>query len=698
MTEWSVPKRTSHAIALLLVIAGCVYLPSLVNDFVADDWGLIPLWLSPSAGLSSVFLMKATSVEYLPVRDLSLLLDARLWGARPFGYHLTNLLLYLAGLVAFYYVIRNLASLTAYHQKDSVAFWTTLAFALHPLHVEAVSFVTARNNILAGLLIFLSFNVLMAGIRRRAGLLISLSLVVFGAALFSKASTVFYPLFLGMVFLYIPDDVLPVRKKGLIVLSFLALDIAAIWIHLGNASGASVLNENYLRFGSGSPVLIAAKALQIPFYYLRMLVLPYPMSFQYYYTFLSDGYVLRSVLAGVAVAMLLLLVWLLRRRSPLAALGIAWYLLSLGPVSNIFPTTPIVADRYAYFAVAGFGLVSVLVVKELQKKSGLFAYAAIACLVVWSGIDVSRIRDWRTDITLWKSAVSVDGRSRRNLGDALWERGRYDEALVQFKQLRDSSGDFRYHQHMGKYLALSGRYEEALSFYQKALAEGGDAWKEPHLDFAEAYEKLGRYPEALEQYMKVIDTVSFDFMGRNDRKAEDGIARIRDQYLPKGEELRLRAEREPANLRAQWELAFFFHRLGMFEEAEKAYGRVLHLYPSGWEAWYNLGLTYMKRGRWQEAVRCFDKSLESNPRNRDALNNIGICYLSMRSYELAAQYYRKALDTDPGFFFAAFNLGRVYFITGNGEQAKKYFSVALQIAGENPELKTRIEPYLVQLR
>jgi tetratricopeptide (TPR) repeat protein len=642
--------------------------------------------------------MKATTVEYLPVRDLSLLLDARLWGARPFGYHLTNLLLYLAGLAAFYYMIRNLSSLTAYHQEDSVAFWTTLVFALHPLHVEVVSSVWARNNILAGLFLFLSFNTLMAGVHRQARVLILLSSVFFVAALFSKASAVFYPLFLGMVFLYVPDTLLPVRKKVLIVLSFLALDSAAIWIHLSNASGASVLNENYLRFGSGSPALIAAKALQIPFYYLRMLVLPYPMSFQYYYTFLSDGYVLRSVLAGAAVVALLLLIWMLRKKSPLAVFGIAWYLLSLGPVSNIFPTTPVVADRYAYFAVAGFGLVSVLVVKELQKKSGLVAYAAIACLVVWSGIDVSRIRDWRNDITLWESAVSVDGRSRRNLGDALWERGRYDEALAQFKQLRDLSGDFRYHQHMGRYLALSGRYGEALSFYQKALAEGGDAWKEPHLDIAEAYEKLGKYPEALEHNMKVIDTVSFDFMARNDRKAKDAIARIRDQYLPKGEELRLRADREPANLRAQWELAFFFHRLGMFEEAGKAYGKVLELYPSSWEAWYNLGLTYMKRARWQEAVRSFDKSLEFNPRNRDALNNVGICYLSMRDYELAARYYRKALDIDPAFFFAAFNLGRVYFITGNREQAKKYFSTAVRIAGENQELKNRMDPYLAQLR
>lgn len=693
------PKPAAlKGLILILVVTGVVYINSLANDFVADDWALVPLWLSQNLDLSSVFLVKANSVEYLPVRDLTLILDGQLWGSRPFGYHLTNLILYLAALAAFYYMIRNLALVTADAEKDFIAFWTTLVFALHPLHVEAVSFVSARNNILAGLFLFLSFNVLMAGVRRRANIPIFLSVLFFIAALFSKASAVFYPFFMGMVFFFVPDSVIPVRKKVVIFLVFLVLDIGGAWMHLANASTAAVLNENYLRFGSGSAGLVAVKALQIPFFYLGKLLLPYPLSFDYHFSLLSGNYIIRSVLAGTAVVGLLLLLWIRRKRYPLAVLGIAWYFLSLGPVLNIFPTTPVVAERYAYFAVAGFGLVCALVLRESQKRGKGFLYAAVAVLMVWSGIDFARNRDWRTDISLWESAVSVDPESRKGLAEALWDGGRHEEALVQFKQLRDSSGDFRYSQHMGKYLSRSGRYEKAIAFYSKALAEGGDAWKEPHLDLAEAYEKLGRNTQALEHYLKVIDTNSVDFMGRYERKAKEGIVRIRNHFSPKVEELRLQAEREPASFRAQWELAFFLQSLGMFDEAERAYTGALQLYPSSWEAWYNLGLTYMKRGRWKEAVDGLERSLALNPQNRDALNNIGICSMAMKKHDLAIKYYKQALEQDPGFFFAAFNLGRVYFIIGNSEQAKKYFSTAKRLAGENQELQIRIDPYLAQLR
>ncbi len=685
-------------IVLILLVTSAVYANSLANDFVADDWAQLPLWLSQNFNLLSVFLAKANSVEYLPVRDLSLVLDALLWGSRPFGYHLTSLILYLAALAAFYYMVRNLAALAVDAGADFMAFWATLVFALHPLHVEAVSFVSARNNILAGLFLFLSFNVLMAGVRRGTKILLFFSALSFAAALFSKASAVFYPLFLGVVFFFIPPGLMSARKKVILFLVFLILGAGGAWVHLANASASKVLNENYLRFGSGSAGLIAAKVVQIPFFYLWKLLLPYPLSFDYPFPLLSGSYVMRSVLAGVALAGLFVLLWIWRKRYILAVLGFAWYFLSLGPVLNIFPTTPVLADRYAYFAVGGFGLVFSLVLRRCMNRGRRFLYAAVAVLAIWSGIDISRNGDWRTDLTLWESAASVDPVSGKGLAVVLWEQKRYEEALTEFRRLHDLSGDFHYSQYMGKYLVLSSRYEEAIAFYQKALAEGGDALKETHLDLAEAYEKLGRDAQALEHYLKATDATSVDFLGQREEKAREGIVRIRNRFLPKVEELRLQAEREPANFRAQWELAFFLQSLGMFDEAERVYGRVLQLHSSSWEGWYNLGLISMKRGRWKEAVAGLDRSLALNPRNKDALNNIGICYMGMKKYEVAANYYRRALEQDPDFFFAAFNLGRAYFIIGDGKQARYYFSVARRIAGDNRQLQARMEPYLSQLK
>jgi tetratricopeptide (TPR) repeat protein len=699
--NWIIRFKSNRGILLILAIAFAVFLISLRNGFVWDDWKLLVYNEAyQTLDLKRIFLTKANGLEYLPFRDLTLSIDVQLCGMEPLGFHLTNLFLYLVGLIIVFKTVKILANLAGEKEKaEFIAFWTTLIFALHPLHAETVNFIAARNNLIAALFMFLSFNLCIEGIQKKKNSLIFLSTLLFIISLFSKASVIFYPFFLAVVFFLVPNTMLSVRKKVLILLVFLLIDVSAVWIHYKNACETGMMNEGFIRYGSTNKAFLLARALQIPFFYLKMLILPYPLSVLYPVSFVSGEFVVRTVLAGVAIATIFSMVWLWRKRHPLFILGVAWYFLSLGPVLNIFPTEPVVADRYAYLAVLGFGLLSAYLLKIVTVKRRGFLYAACGIMILWSFIDFSRNRVWNNDLSLWESALSVNpDMPRVELANALWAKGRYEEALAHLKEEHNKSGTFRYSQFLGKYLSQSGRYEDAILLFKKALAEGGDASKEVHLELARAYEKAGFEMPALEHYLKAIEIKDANPIGRIDKMAKEGTDRVRARFMPKLNELRFRAFNEPMNFEAQSSLALFLHTLGMYNEAEAFYLNSLRLNPSSWVAWYNLGLTYMKRQQYAEAIKSFEKSLFINPQNKDALNNIGICYMAMRDYRQAAKYYTQALETDPNFFYAAFNLGRVYFITGDGEKSREYFSMAKVLAKGNADSLAMIEQYLQQMR
>ena len=691
---------SQRAVLLILFATAAVFAGSVRNGFVWDDAKLLMNnEVYRTFDLKGIFLSKANGLEYLPVRDLTLALDARIWGMDPFGFHLTNLALYLAGVAIVFRSVRILADLSGEGQGEFLAFWSALIFAVHPLHGEAVNFIAARNNLLAGVFLFLSFNFCIKAFLGKKNSFILLSAVFFVLSAFSKASVMFYPFFLAVVFAFLRSQEFPGRKKLMVLLLFFVVDLIAVLVHFSIASETGMMNEAFIRYGTDNKAFLFARAVQIPFFYFRMLVLPYPLSVLYSVPFLSGGFVLRTVVAVIASAAIVYAAWLFRKQHPLPFFAVAWYFLSLVPVLNIFPTEPVVADRYAYFAVLGFALLCACLLKVLAGRRRAFLFAACGIIVLWSVIDLSRTRDWHDDLSLWEAAAAADpDLTQVELANALWAKGRYADALGHLREEYGKNGTFHYLQFMGKYFFLAGRYSDAAFFFRKALAGGGDASKELHLEIALSYEKSGMMMPALEHYLKALEIKESSPRGRTERAAREGAERIRGFFLPKLNDLRLRAVNEPMNSEGHAALALYLQTVGMYNEAELSYLKTVELNPSRWELWYNLGLTEMKLGKYGEAIRTFERSLAIRPRNTEALNNIGISYMALRQYGKAAYYYRKALEIDPGYFYGAFNLGRLYFITGDGQQAGEYFSLARRLAQGNSDVETLIGQYLSQMR
>jgi protein O-mannosyl-transferase len=687
-------------IFIILASTALAYLNTLNNGFVWDDkLLLVPNEAYQKPDLIKIFTTRVNSIEYLPFRDLSYVLDFSIWGLNPFGFHLTNLVLYLISLVVLYSTVRSIAAAAGEAKHETIAFLTTLIFALHPLHAEVVNFIHGRNTLLAGLFLFLSFNLYLKGVNDRKNLMLFLSAASFIVAVFSKAIVIFYPVFLAVLLFLSPESIISKRRKLLVLAAFTAIDVFAGWIHFISAGEADVMDINFIMYGNDDWGVKFAKALQIPFFYLKMFALPYPLSVAYMVPFLSEGLILRLILSGATIAAALVVVFQKRKIQPLLYIGTAWFVLSLGPVLNIFPTSPVVADRYAYLPVLGLSILSGVLISRLIAVKRLFLYAAVIMLILWAGIDFKRNLDWRSDITLWKSETAINPlMDKTNLAVAFWEAGQYEKALSSLEEEKAKAGSFRYEQYKGKYFFMMGDHKSAISYYQEAINRGGDAQKEIHVELGTVYENSGLYREALEEYLKVMDMGGIDPLKKYEKKAAAGIERIRAKLIPEVEQVRRLALQEPMDFKAQAVYALSLHRLGLYEEAEEFYKRALKINPSSWEAWYNLAITFMKRHRYKEAVMSFEKSVLLNQTNKDAFNNLGICYMSMRNYSQAIKYYEKALLADPDFYYPAFNLGRIYFIRGDRDMSVKYFSLAKELSAGNPGIDTKIDSYLSQLK
>ncbi|HSC35467.1 MAG TPA: hypothetical protein VLG45_09345, partial [Thermodesulfobacteriota bacterium] len=152
-------KHRAFAAALLFLVSFSVFIPSLRNGLVWDDVSHVERWAPrlESAKLDYKLFVPSRSEEakagkyFRPVYYASLIIDNRVWGVSPFGFHLTSILLHSTTTMLLYFLILLLFKEFKRGPGESEAFLSSILFALYPLHVESVSFIAARGDILAGL-------------------------------------------------------------------------------------------------------------------------------------------------------------------------------------------------------------------------------------------------------------------------------------------------------------------------------------------------------------------------------------------------------------------------------------------------------------------------------------------------------------------------------------------------------------------
>jgi len=462
-----------QSLAALFFTAVAVYCVTFANGFVWDDITHIvdPGPLQSLENVRFFFRTAETSGAsfgqavpyYRPLSTLSLALDYALWGANPFGFHLTNILLHgivslLVALLAFELLHDRIGALAA-----------GLLFAVHPVHAEAVAYVATRNEPLCTLFALGAFFIYCRYRQQRPWYLWLPMLLLFFASLLSKEMTITLPalIFLGEVLCFRTGLLRALGRSLPFVLTavlFLALRSAALVIGSWESPPFGVR---------------LATAVTLLGDYLRLLVAPWPLRVLHdvpvRWSF-SDPAVL--VWGGLLAGLLVLLVCC-RRNYPLFSFSGAWILLTLLPVSGLpaLIQPALIAERYLYFPSVGFAFFAGLVVVHLRQQlwyderqrllraAGGTLLLGCGLLAGWHGYH------WHSEEQFYQRMVS----------DA-------------------PAHPLGYHE-LGNWYGKRQRYGEMASLYQVSL----ELTMQQQDQAGRAYLARGEYGRAEREYLRLVD-------------------------------------------------------------------------------------------------------------------------------------------------------------------------------------------------
>ncbi len=651
------------AAALLFGVVLVCYWPALKGGILwDDDFHVTKPDLRSWSGLGRIWTDLHATKQYYPVLHSAFWVEHRLWGDATVGYHLVNLVLHSASCCLLALLVRRLgktaspASAKA-PRAAAVAWFATapwlaaLVFAVHPVCVESVAWISEQKNTLS---LFFYLSAALAYLdfaegRRRATY--GWAFLFFVLALLSKSVTATLPATLLVILWWKNGAISPRRDVWPLVPWFIAAaadGFFTAWVErklIGAEGPAFALSV-------GQRVLLAG---HVVWFYLGKLLWPSGLVFTYpRWNVAAEaagwyGY-LAAVLAVTAA------LWLVRRRfrGPLA--GWLIFLGSLFPVLGFFNVYPFVfsyvADHYQYLAsVSILTLASVGTALGLARSKKPVRYAGgllVAAILVTLAWQTNReCYFYRDSETLYRETLRRNPASwmaHNNLGQILVSQGQVDAAIDHYrKALAVYTGFAGTYDDLGVALLKKGQVDEAVAQLRKA-AELDPYDAMAHDNLGVAFRRKGMTNEALAEFQLALSIKPDDISARfNFGQALLRAGRTDEAIAQFGKIL----ESEPENYEARRRLGSVLGRLGRTDEALVQFQRAVELQPNNADAENDLGAALFTLGKFTEAVACFQRSLEIRPNSADVHNNLGNAYLRMGRVDAAVGQFKRALALDP---------------------------------------------------
>jgi tetratricopeptide (TPR) repeat protein len=686
------------------------YLPALAGGFIWNDSDYVTKpALRSLGGLYRIWTEAGAAEQYYPLLHSAFWVQHRLWWDNPLGYHAVTVLLHAASAVLFALVLRRLFSGAPEQSRPPAGteWLAALLFALHPVNVESVAWISEQKNTLstafylASAYLYLGFD----GDRRPRSY--GAALALFACSLACKTVTATLPAAL-LVALWWRRGRLEWRRDIVPLAPWLALGAAAglfsSWVerHYGGAQGAEFDISGVAR------ALVAGRAVWI---YAGRLAWPSALNFIYPRWTVDPSvwwqWVFPLAVVGAAAGL-----WAIRRRSrgPLAAF--------LFFVGSLFPALGFVnlyGARYSWvwdhwqylpdlgpIALAAAGLT--LGWRRVAPHLTSLGIALAAALALFLGsLTWAHCRMFHDDQTLYLETIRRNPDSwfaHYNLG-LVWskEPGRLGDAIAQYREAVRARPDFAdAHYNLGIALGrVPGRSDEAIEEYRAALrADPGMVQAHNNLGLLLA-QTPGRLDEAVAEYREALrlkpDDADVHVNLGNALAASPG--RMDEGVAEYGEALRLR----PDFAAAHNDLGLALSRLpGRLQEAVAQYERALELDPDFAQAHNNLGVALAQTpGRLGDALAQFGEALRLDPDLADAHNNMGhaLSEIPGRLGEAVAQF-QEALRLRPDDARVWHHLGVCWLNLGNLAEAETAFRQELRITPDSPSGQAALATVLQQ--
>jgi tetratricopeptide (TPR) repeat protein len=484
-------KGPGAAALIVVLVAAVAYAATLGYELVWDDTLLIQQswrlhdWRQLPALLTAHFWAEVgeASQYYRPLITLTFFVDLQVWGLRPLGFHLTNVLAHVAATLAVLVVARRVVD------GELAAAVCAVAFALHPLHTESVSFVSGRTDVIAALFFLLALIAYDRGLDEARWRWMGWSLVAYLLAALAKEVAITLPLVLGLWDRLVRGDLRgrdAVSRAAGRYAAYAA--VAGVYFALRTLALGGLAETSAA--GWGSLVTRVLTTVTITARYVWLTVVPYPSSA--FYAVAPDTVPPGPVwwlAAAALVAALGVTIWA-ARRAPAAGFGACWFWVTVAPsgLVNLLPLpSPIMAERFLYLPSVGFCLVvgwvagrflgvsgsgralTVLPLPSLALAAGLLAYAV---LTLW------RNEDWRDEHRLYSRMVETSPTAALpliNLAFVEMPRGEIASANRHLREaVRLAPGNPRAHAGLGVTETMLGDRDAGLrhGLQARALAPG----------------------------------------------------------------------------------------------------------------------------------------------------------------------------------------------------------------------------------
>ena len=528
----------------------------------------------------------AYASNWHPLAWISHMVDVEIYRLKPWGHHLTNVLLHTANSVLVFLVLRRMTG-----AQWRSAFVAGL-FALHPLRVESVVWVAERKDVLCGFfwLLTIWFYAAFAQAKNKK-LNYTAALLCFALALLSKPMAVTLPMTLLLL------DFWPLQRIQISGLKktatslwrlalekwpfFLLIPAMSIVTFLAQKSGGAVISLNSLSLHHR-----ATNALISYVSYLRKMVWPSDLAIFYSHPPRGADWPMFQVVLAATVLLTLtaILLWLARRRTYFA-IGWFWFLGTIFPVIGFFQVGPqAMADRFTYMPMIGLFIIIAWGASGFIKRPAVLAPLAIATLTACLILTMNQVRSWKDSVTVFTHAIEVtsdNALAHNNLGSALDAVGKSEQARDHYIQaLKIEPGYALAHNNLGYMIAMDGKLDKAIGHFKAALFSD-PGYVGAMINLGNALATQGKFDEAAVQFKAALT-------------------------------------REPEDSDAQSNLGNVLTQQGKYDEAAQHYTASLATDPNNSQTHINFGLLLKQQGKTEEAKKQFTEALRINPKESAA--------------------------------------------------------------------------------
>jgi tetratricopeptide (TPR) repeat protein len=600
MDQEKIHNRSSriYAICLLILVAGVLYLNSLGNQFT--NWDDSMIYANPQIksldweNILEVFTLR-DGATYQPIRVLSYAIDYHFWKLDPLGYHITNILFYFLTCIMVYFTLLHLSihlrERASPESYGRVALFGSLLFAAHPVHVEAVTWMVGRKEVLQGFFFFLAFYSYLKG-RGEGGpkkiIYLSVVLVSLLLAVLSKPSAVVFP---GVIILYevtlAKEKSLNFIKKHWVFLSA-ALLVSGIFTFILMKVMFEAGGIKYYRGSDISSNILLC--LYVFFQSIKLLIFTINYSAAYSFIVNMPVFSMKNIILILITVSLFVFGVLSLRKTKVIFFSLFFFFITLLPYLNIIPISTLKADRYVFIASFAYVFLIGIVFDRLyayqHKKfsQGFFKLLSVVIFFfVLAGYSFMTIRQntiWKNSYTLWTDAVEKNPESSTAnalMGVVYMEMG-MDQDSVKYleKAVQLIPYDYQSHNNLGIIYGRLDEHEKAMNAFATAM------WLKPD-----------------------DDTIKIN-------------------------------------------LSVFYQKQKEYKKAEEVLKYLLSKYPQNANLYYRLGLVYKDAGEYDAAVSQMLRSMKLAPHIINPYEELGNIYANkLYDIEKAKYYYAQGIQAVP---------------------------------------------------